>query len=293
MGIDNNSLRFLAEAKQLGVDYSRTATIGRQNYYRLTPALVYAGLRAAGIKATAAEVDHFFQADGIYADGLLRQLGAQTIHSVDYSPYENATHIFDMNMPAPPEMAGTYTAVVDGGSLEHIFNFPQAIANCMNMVAVGGHFIGLSPANNFFGHGFFQFSAELYFRIFEPANGFITERLLLVEDNQAGCAWFEVTDPAVVGERVTLMSATPTHLFVIAKKIRHIAPFKHAPYQSDYVSTWAAATEGSQRSPSGSAGRSFLRDSIKSVVPSWTKEWLRAKFFPGPRSRPDHFRHLS
>jgi len=46
-------------------------------------------------------------------------------------------------------MTGAYTTVIDGGSLEHVFNFPQAIANCMNMVAVGGHFIGLSPANNF------------------------------------------------------------------------------------------------------------------------------------------------
>jgi len=149
MGIDNNSLRFLAEAKKRGVDYSRTATIGRKNYYRLMPSSVRAALVAAGVSTSSNEVEDFFHSDGVYADGLLRHLGAVPLHSVDYSPYEKASHIFDMNLPAPAEMTGAYTTVIDGGSLEHVFNFPQAIANCMNMVAVGGHFIGLSPANNF------------------------------------------------------------------------------------------------------------------------------------------------
>jgi hypothetical protein len=163
MGIDNNSLRFLAEAKRHGVDYSQTATIGRQTYFRLTPMRVRDGLAAAGVAASAAEVDGFFHSDGVYADGLLRHLGADTLHSVDYSPYEKANHIFDMNLPAPGEMTGAYTTVIDGGSLEHVFIFPKAITNCMNMVAVGGHFIGLSPTNNFFRHGFSSLALSYFF----------------------------------------------------------------------------------------------------------------------------------
>jgi hypothetical protein len=292
MGIDNNSLRFLAEAKRHGVDYSQTATIGRQNYYRLTPMRVRDALAAAGVAASAAEVDGFFHSHGVYADGLLRHLGADTLHSVDYSPYEKASHIFDMNLPAPGEMTGAYTTVIDGGSLEHVFNFPQAIANCMNMVAVGGHFIGLSPANNFFGHGFYQFSAELFFRIFEPANGFVTERMLLVEDDQAGRGWFDITDPAAARERVTLMSATPAHLFVLAKKVEQIAPFRAAPYQSDYVATWTAASHNRPHVPTPNSVHTAVRDALKYLVPDEAKEWLRRKLFPGPRARPDHFRQL-
>ena len=212
------------------------------------------------------------------------------LHSVDYSPYEEASHIFDMNLPAPAEVTGVYRTVINGGSLEHVFNFPQAIANCMNMLAVGGHFIGLSPANNFFGHGFYQFSVELFCRIFEPADGFVTERMLLVEDDQAGRGWFDITDPAAARERVTLMSATPAHLFVLAKKVEQIAPFRAAPYQSDYVATW---TVGSADIPNQCHRRTSgtrIRQVVTSLLPDGIREWLRTKMFPGPRSRPDHFR---
>jgi len=292
MGIDNNSLRFLAKAVAMGVDYTSTVTIGRQNYYRLTPTLVRAKLKDAGIVASPADVDSFFHADGAYADGLLRHLGAKTLHSVDYSPYEKASHIFDMNLPTPSDMNGAYTTVIDGGSLEHIFNFPQAITNCMNMVAVGGHFIGLSPANNFFGHGFYQFSAELFFRIFEPSNGFVVERMLLVEDNQTGRGWFEITDPAAARKRVTLMSATPSHIFVLARKTSQLAPFTRLPYQSDYVSSWTAAPGTANPNPVDPPLRMGMRESLKTLLPSDIKEWLREKLFPGPRSRPELFRHL-
>ncbi len=46
---------------------------------------------------------------------------------------------------------------------------------------LGGHFISVTFANNFLGHGFHQFSPELYFRVFCPANGFEVESLMLCE----------------------------------------------------------------------------------------------------------------
>jgi hypothetical protein len=292
MGIDNNSLRFLAEARSSGVDFSRSATIGRQNLYRLCPQLIATTLTHSGIAMSAAQAEQVCSSHGVYADGLLAFLGAAQLHSIDYSNYEKATHIFDMNRPSPKELDGAYTLVVDGGSLEHIFNFPQAIANCMNMVAVGGHFIGLSPANNFFGHGFYQFSAELLFRIFDRDNGFVAERVILVEDEQTGSGWFEVKDPAVAHERVTVMSATPAHIFVQARKIEQRAPFATMPYQSDYVATWTASTPASSQPASTGPLANHLRNSVKQLFPSGLKEWLRAKLFPGPRARPDLFKHL-
>src|SRR5438477_418150 len=78
----------------------------------------------------------------------------------------------DMNEPIPDKFKETYTAVLDGGSLEHVFNFPVAIKNCMEMVKVGGHYLAITPANNFFGHGFYQFSPELYFTVLSKENGF-------------------------------------------------------------------------------------------------------------------------
>jgi 2-polyprenyl-3-methyl-5-hydroxy-6-metoxy-1,4-benzoquinol methylase len=53
--------------------------------------------------------------------------------------------------------------VFDGGTLEHIFDYPTAIKNCMKMVKPGGHLLLTTPANNWFGHGFYQFSPELFY----------------------------------------------------------------------------------------------------------------------------------
>ena len=58
--------------------------------------------------------------------------------------------------------------MIDSGSLEHVFNISQALRNCLEMVESGGHFISIGPANNAMGHGFYQFSPELYFRILSP-----------------------------------------------------------------------------------------------------------------------------
>ena len=53
-----------------------------------------------------------------------------------------------------------------------IFNFPVAIRNLMRMAKVGGQVFLTTPANNFCGHGFYQFSPELAYRIFALENGF-------------------------------------------------------------------------------------------------------------------------
>jgi hypothetical protein len=42
----------------------------------------------------------------------------------------------------------------------------------MDLLKVGGTFVASTPANYFMGHGFYQFSPELFFRLFCPENGF-------------------------------------------------------------------------------------------------------------------------
>jgi hypothetical protein len=69
---------------------------------------------------------------GSYSDGFLKEfLGAQSISILDYSSYEGANIIHDLNSPVPQNLEGRFDAVIDSGSLEHVFNFPIAIANIM------------------------------------------------------------------------------------------------------------------------------------------------------------------
>jgi len=76
------------------------------------------------------------------------RLGAATVDSLDYSAYEGAALIHDMNLPwpsgSPPRQ---YDLVHDGGTLEHVFHLPQALSNAMSLVKPGGLFAGVSPCD--------------------------------------------------------------------------------------------------------------------------------------------------
>ncbi len=210
--------------------------IGRQGLYLRKHDLKDC-FEAFGYVVDDERIDAIFTKSDGYAEQLLTCLGAKAVHSFDNSAYEGATHLHDMNSPLPDEVKEQYTTVLDGGSLEHVFNFPMAIRNCMEMVSVGGHYLGITPANNLMGHGFYQFSPELYFSVFTIENGFELIRLIAVEDRKRA-TWYSVRSPRDVRRRVTLLNKVPVSLLVVAKRVRKTVIFETTPQQSDYASAW-------------------------------------------------------
>jgi hypothetical protein len=234
MGLDVNGTKFLLYARRLGVSFERTATIGRQTMLVDSRGLAR-NMRAFGYDITPAAVKSLLENE--YAEEFLKALGAKEVTSFDGSDYEGASIVHDFNYPIPDEFKNRFSVVLDGGTLEHIFNFPTAIKNCMEMVEIGGYFLGITPANNHFGHGFYQFSPELYFRIFSLANGFHLEKMAVFEETRK-CPWYEITDPEALGERVYLINHQPTMLLVVAKKISNEKINAYPPVQSDYRTLW-------------------------------------------------------
>jgi hypothetical protein len=230
MGFNNRGTKLLLYAKSQHVNFNKTATIGRQGLH-LNKSIFQENLKEYGFGNVKAQ--NLLVEENGYAEPFLRLLGATLTDSVDASNYEAATILHDMNTPISTSHKGKYSVVIDGGSLEHVFNFPVAIKNCMEMIEVGGHYIGITPTNNFFGHGFYQFSPELYFRIFSPENGFKIEKIFFYTDRN-NSTWFEVSDPNEVKERVILSNRFPSNLFVLAKKISQAEIFSITPQQSDY-----------------------------------------------------------
>jgi len=234
-------------------------------------------LQTHGYPQVTSEMSQRFlsEAQG-YAEPLLRFLGAQRIESVDASEYEKATIIHSMNDPIPDTLKGAFTCVLDGGCLEHIFNFPQAIRNCMEMVKVGGTFLSMTPSNNFMGHGFYQFSPELFYRVLSPQNGFAVKSMIVCELDP-GSPQYRVKDPEAVGHRIVLANSIATYLFVMATRT-HIADiFAAVPSQSDYAPLWSGK-------PQGEPTRAYQRGAVKSLMPYSARKFLR-RF----RSRPDPF----
>jgi hypothetical protein len=230
MGFDLATIQFLTRWKDLGISLDRVLTLGRQWMY-VKPEEVRSVLANNGIRISLASVEELF-ADKGYCEPLLKLLGANQIESMDVSAYENATILQDLNQPWPAELLGRYSLIVDGGTLEHVFHFPTALRSVMQAIRTGGHFLSITPANNLMGHGFYQFSPELFYRVFTAENGFAVEKMLLYEQPWKS-VWYEVADPSVLRARVELVNRNPAYLIVCAKKISS-AGLSRIPVQSDY-----------------------------------------------------------
>lgn len=241
MGIDAHSAALLLERARQGVRFARTLMIGRQNFFvgRKEWRRVLARAQAPVPSAWSA-LDSFH---GAYAEPFFGALGAETVHSLDATDYEGAQRIHDLNQAIPADWHGQYDVVFDGGSLEHVFQFPQALLNCLQLVKQGGHFIAYTPANNFCGHGFYQLSPELIHRALGEPMGFQVEHVIAVEYGWR-VRMFAVADPATLGARVNLLNRAFVLLFVCARKTGP-TPESFAPVmQSDYSTAWQKGGDG-------------------------------------------------
>ncbi len=265
MGITRNDCRFLFHARSVGVRYDDTCTLGRLWMYA-TRSDVAECMHdyPSGNEPMPADVK---SADG-YSDPLYGILGARNVQTVDVSDYEKASLIHDMNVPVPQSWHQTYSCVIDSGTLEHVFNFPVAIRNCMDMIKPGGHFIGITPANNQMGHGFYQFSPELYYRVFSPENGFEMVKMLIPVDLNGTTDWYEVSDPATVKSRVMLVNSIPLSLMFIARKKEHKPVFTTTPQQSDYSVIWKKSDD---QKPGAESHQKGMGDVVRGILPNWVK----------------------
>ena len=94
---------------------------------------------------------------------IFKAIGFKNVYSLDVSAYEGADFVLDLNKPLPEKFNKKFDFIYDGGTLEHVFDFPQALKNLHAMLNVGGFILHENPANNFVDHGFYQFSPSVYF----------------------------------------------------------------------------------------------------------------------------------
>jgi hypothetical protein len=274
MGISSSFGTLLVRARRQGARFDALASIGRQS---LT-------IPIAEVQAMAdrlgARIDDWtrFAADG-FADDFFRQLlGARTVISIDYSDYQNPDLTHDLNRRLPPDFQRRFDAVIDGGSLEHIFDVKQVLTNYMNMVKVGGHLFINTPANNLCGHGFYQFSPELFYRVFGDANGFAVKDVVLVEtplfsvEASRRQRFFRVADPAVVGRRIGLVNRKPVMIFVHAIRVGDDEPFRAPPLQSDYGRKWRSGSAA--RAPTKTPRFRHL-STASELRRRWSQRWRK------------------
>ncbi|MEA5526326.1 class I SAM-dependent methyltransferase [Nodularia spumigena] len=98
-----------------------------------------------------------------FSDYLFRViLGAKNLSSTDVSSYQGSEIICDLNKDISDSWYNSYDIIFDGGTLEHLSNFPQSLKNIFNILVDNGIYYFEVPCNNWIDHGFFQFSPTFF-----------------------------------------------------------------------------------------------------------------------------------
>lgn len=224
MGIDISGFQFLRYALS-GRPLGDTLTLGRQEIHISAPLL----RRECG----AINPDP----RNPFCEWLLKEVfSASSVNSMDNSAYEQATLIHDNNRPIADDLKNRFDTVLDFGTLEHIFNIPQAFENCIAMCKTGGMILHCIPANNQCGHGFWQISPELFYSLYSPENGFRETDVFLVSPNRPS-EFFRVKKPAN-GQRATIHSNIALIVAAFTRKVRDDIGTLNVQ-QSDYVTAWS------------------------------------------------------
>lgn len=239
MGLDTHALLFVQRVVSLHGPLGKTATIGRQEIH--VPWQVFQKLTGHDQKYDL----------GTYCEELLINcFGSSEVDSFDNSSYEGANQIHDFNAPIPKELHGKYDTIIDAGSMEHIYDVKTAIGNFSKMLKPGGQVLHIVPANNQCGHGFYQFSPELFFSTYSPERGFDGCEVLLARPSRVS-TWYRVRRP-ISGQRAEVYSGLPLVNLVRAQLREDGVNLSAAVQQSDYIHWWGQSSSG-ETSPDGQA----------------------------------------
>ena len=107
--------------------------------------------------------------------------------------------MFTIFIPIDYAFHQRFTSVIDSGTLEHVLNYPVALKHCMELGSLGGHFLAITPANHFFGHGFYQFSPDLFYRVFTLENGFGIQQMWLLKRTASSGSRFPTRQTCAIG----------------------------------------------------------------------------------------------
>lgn len=221
MGICIQTLKLFKDTHNKYGDFGKTLTIGRQGNH----------FPKQAIEAIFGDKNYI---ETPFCEELLMEyLGATSVDSLDYSNYEGATIIADMNEPLT--ITDKFDTIIDGGSLEHIYQLPQALYNISKVCKVDGTILHIVPSNNQCGHGFYQFSPELFFSLYSEKNGYTDTEIFLADTTDPN--WTYKIELPKLGERHDIRHPNPISIMVRTKLTTEYFTHKNVQ-QSDYSYIW-------------------------------------------------------
>jgi SAM-dependent methyltransferase len=236
MGIDLHSLNFLRFVHKTHGNFGKTVTLARHGLH-VTKTIADDDFNKAIVEKAKAKNEYFID------ETLKRVFGSSSVDSIDFSDYQDATIIHDLNMPIDKNTP-QFDTVIDAGTSEHIFSINTALANARNLCKPNGTLIHILPANNFCGHGFWQFSPELFIGLYCEANGFRDTEVYLAKLDDPK-RWFRLVNFAH-GGRANFFSSLRVHLMVKTVKLNGVKGQIFPPQQLDYTELWTRTKDSAE-----------------------------------------------
>ncbi|MEM7296578.1 MAG: hypothetical protein AAF330_08165 [Pseudomonadota bacterium] len=238
MGIDLVDAFKLISLHERGLTQGRLLCLGRQGFYVRRDEefqLLERRLDQAGISFDLGE----FKRKKLFSEPFFRALGFSSTMALDASGYEGADIVHDLTAAPLPSLQGGFDFILDGGTIEHVFDVPAAFRNVYSMLATEGAFYSVNGANGFFGHGFYQFSPELPWSFWHRACKFdVLDCVALPKDPRH--PEILIPDPESIGGRVQPeLPSGRVYLSYTVRK-RSGSAWGLSAGQSDYVARWTA-----------------------------------------------------
>lgn len=192
MGIGRGTIRLLMQEGLRRPFEGKVLTLGKQDISITEENLDWIAKKCGFPLKRVIDLDPLsskpeMRAQGFLSDVyLMRRLGFDACVSMDYSAYEGCDIVFDLNAPKAPNER--FEVIFDGGTLEHVFHFPNALANLFEMTKVQGRIIHASPSSNHIDHGFYMFSPTLFWDYYK-ANRFEMNQFCLIRHDPRHERW--------------------------------------------------------------------------------------------------------
>lgn len=148
MGLAKAALRFIAREHKHKPFAGPVLTLGRQNVYskleEVRKLLLSEGITPAdlpsdeGARSNIPNWTDSPQANNISDVAFFKLLGVAEVMALDYSDYEGADIIHDLNYPVSANLKDRFDLIVDGGTIEHVFDVRQSFMNIAAMLRPGG-----------------------------------------------------------------------------------------------------------------------------------------------------------
>ena len=168
MGLNFSTCDLLASADFFRELKKRTGsahilTLGRQSV-RLSRRQTLRIAKKIGISAK--HLDLVISKNSGFCEGLLSYMGADKVQSLDYSDYEGADFLVNLNKDVIEDetsiLQGQFDAVFDFGTSQMVFNPAKSLLNSLSFLKVGGILVLVLPVSGFVNHGMYQFGSHFF-----------------------------------------------------------------------------------------------------------------------------------